>query len=55
MEPRFKYIYKALAFRTKKVMGLKTRNMAGTAPKRVYKKCVENGFYFTTLRFYESL
>lgn len=55
MEPRFKYIYKALAFRTKKAMGLKTRNMAGTAPKRVYKKCVENGFYFTTLRFYESL
>lgn len=55
MEPRFKYIYKVLTFRTKKAMGLKTRNMAGAAPKKVYKKCVEKGFYFTTLRFYESV
>lgn len=55
MEPRFKYIYKMLTFKTKKAMGLKTRNMAGTAPKKVHKKCLEKGFYFTTLRFYESV
>jgi len=55
MEPRFKYIYKSLIYKTKKVLGINARNMAGTAPKKVYKKCVENGFYFTTLRFYESV
>lgn len=55
IEPRFKYVYKALTYKTKKAMDLKTRNTAGTAPKKVYKKCVENGFYFTTLRFYESV
>lgn len=55
MEPRFKYIYKMLIFNTKKVMGIKTRNMAGTAPKAVQKKCMETGFYFATLRFYESI
>ena len=55
MELRYKYIYKALIYKTKKAMGLKTRNTAGTAPKKVHKKCVEKGFYFTTLRFYESV
>lgn len=55
MEPRFRYIYKALTYKAKKMLGLKTRNMAGTAPKKVHKRCIENGFYFTTLRFYESV
>lgn len=55
MELRFKYVYKFLKFKAKKALGLKTRNTAGTAPKKVYKKCVEEGFYFTTLRFYESV
>ena len=55
MEPRFKYIYKSLKYKTKKMLGLKTRNTAGTATKKVHKRCLENGFYFTTLRFYESI
>ena len=55
MEPRFKYVYKSLKYKTKKIIGLKTRNTAGTAPKKVYSRSVENGFYFTTLRFYESI
>ena len=55
MEPRFKYIYKFLKYQTKKVLSLKTRNTAGTAPKKVHRICVENGFYFATLRFYESV
>lgn len=55
MEPRFKYVYKFLKYLTKKEIGIKTRNVAGTAPKKAYKRCVENGFYFITLRFYESV
>ena len=55
IEPRFRYVYKVLTYKAKKAMGLKTRNTAGSAPKKVYKKCIENGFYFTTLRFYESV
>lgn len=55
MEPRFKYVYKSLNYKVKKAMGLKTRNTAGTAPKKIYKRCVENEFYFATLRFYESI
>lgn len=55
MEPRFKYIYKSLKYQTKKILGLKTRNTSGTAPKKIHKSCVENGFYFATLRFYESI
>lgn len=55
MEPRFKYIYKFLKYQTKKLLGLKTRNTAGTAPKKIHKRCVENGYYFTTLRFYECI
>lgn len=55
IEPRFRYVYKVLTYKAKKAMGLKTRNTAGSAPKKVYKKCLENGFYFTTLRFYESV
>ena len=55
MEPRFKYIYKFLKYQTKRLLGSKTRNTAGTAPKKVYKRCVENGYYFTTLRFYECV
>ena len=48
-------IYKFLKYQTKKVLSLKTRNTAGTAPKKVHRICVENGFYFATLRFYESV
>ena len=55
MEPRFRYIYKSLIYKTKIMMSLKTRNMAGIAPKKVHKRCIEKGFYFTTLRFYESI
>lgn len=55
MELRFKYIYKLLKYQTKKALGLKTRNTAGTAPKKIYKSCVEEGYYFATLRFYESV
>lgn len=55
METRFKYIYKFLRYQTKKAIGVKTRNTAGTASKKIYKNCVEKGFYFTTLRFYESI
>lgn len=55
MELRFKYIYKTLQYESKKALGLKTRNTAGTAPKKIYNFCLKNGFYFTTLRFYESI
>lgn len=55
MELRFKYVYKSLRYQTKKACAMKTRNTAGVAPKKIYKSCVENGFYFTTLRFYESI
>lgn len=54
IEPRFRYVYKVLTYKAKKAMGLKTRNTAGSAPKK-YTKSIENGFYFTTLRFYESV
>lgn len=55
MELRFKYIYKTLQYESKKALGLKTRNTAGIAPKKIYNFCLKNGFYFTTLRFYESI
>lgn len=55
MELRFKYIYKSLKYKAKKTLGLKTRNTAGTSPNKIHKSCVEAGFYFATLRFYESI
>lgn len=55
MELRFKYVYKSLRYMVKKALGLKTRNTAGTAPEKIYKICVENGYYIATLRFYESM
>lgn len=55
MEPRFRYIYKTLMYKTKKHLGIAAHNMAGTAPLKVYEKCLKNDFYFATLRFYESL
>lgn len=53
MEPRYMYVYKMLKYYTKSAMGLKTRKTAGTPSNKVFKSCVENGFYFTTVRFYE--
>lgn len=55
MERRFKYICKTLQNQTKKALGLRTRNTAGTAPMKIYELCLNNSFYIATLRFYESI
>lgn len=55
MESRYIYIYKLLRYLTKNRLGVKTHYTAGIAQKAVYKECVEQGFYFATLRFYESI
>lgn len=55
MEARYKYVYKSLAYYAKKSLGIKSRNMAGTAPNKIFETCVKTGFYITTLRFYESV
>lgn len=55
MESRYAYVYKFLKYQTKKLQEIPTRNTAGTSPNKIFEYCVKNGFYFTTLRFYESL
>ena len=53
MEPRYRFVCKTLKYNIKKAMGKNSRNTAGTAPNKILNVCVQQQFYFTTVRFYE--
>ena len=53
MEPRYRFVCKTLKYNIKKAIGINSRNTAGTAPNKILNVCVQQQFYFTTVRFYE--
>lgn len=53
MEPRYEYVLKYLRFLTKKELGQNARKPSMAPCKPVLKRCLEQGVYFATVRFYE--
>ena len=53
MEPRYEYVYKNLKYMSKKKSGQKARKPSMAPCLPVFRECLEQELYFTTVRFYE--